>query len=171
MKKIYAVTHGRKLLGINPRLDPAGEVEIAALASRVPTSESMVDIVVGTGARFVHTFDILARAKSLKIALAGVQVKYSPILGSADSGKKAETGWDVILADGTEVKAGGYLGLIDAPGIDLWKFLEEGISDGTLLITGREFIGALVGSADNAKSAAVYEITINDKEFKVAEIK
>ncbi len=157
MKTIFAVTHGSKAEGPNPELTGAGVAEIRAAAAKLFNRE-VTCIIVGTGLRFIHTHTVI----NTVFDLGGLPVKYSPLLGSADSGKKAETGFDVLLADGTPIHDSGYIGLIGTPGVDLWAFLAGAIPDGSLLVTGREFIGSFLGGANNAKSATVYQITIDD---------
>lgn len=154
--KLYAITHGKKKEGADPELSPDGIREIEALNFE-PFSGKITGIVIGTGRRFHDTFMTIPESK---LPLSRLPVKRSSLLGNADSGKKSESGWDVILADGTEVKAANYIGPLDV-GIDLWPFLES-LSEGMLLVTGREFIGTLIKPADG-KSATLYEIDVESR--------
>jgi hypothetical protein len=129
---IYIATHGEKGQGANPGLTETGKAQIAAL----PIPDGITQVVVGTGRRFC---DILAAVKD---RVGNVPVKYSPLCGSADSGEKSETGFNVTLADGTSVEIGGYIGLIGTPGIDLVAWLGS-LPDNTLLCAGREFLGGI----------------------------
>ncbi|MFA6050781.1 MAG: hypothetical protein WC761_06355 [Candidatus Paceibacterota bacterium] len=152
--KLWAITHGQKHEGVNPSLTQAG-IEQIANASRKLIDYTVTGVVIGTGKRFIDTHAVYRDTLGEK----KVPIKYSPFLGSADSGKKAETGFDVVLADGTPIHDSGYIGLIGTPGVDLWAVLEGTMKDGTLLVTGREFIGAFMpNGANDAKSATVYEI-------------
>ncbi len=148
---IYAVTHGKKAEGPNPGLTPEGYEAIKNLAGKLllATQGAVVNIIVGTGRRFLDVF----RALGLKELTSNV--KYCFLLGSADSGVKTETGWDVIGADGTVFEAKFVVGLIGTPGINLWEYVRA-LPDGAILCTGREFIGAL-GEKD-AESAVIYRI-------------
>jgi hypothetical protein len=159
--KIFAITHGEKQDGGNPSLTFKGIQQIDNLVDKVlnlhPTS-----VIIGTGRRFIETYYAISGTVP---NLSFDQVKACPLLGSADSGKKAESGWDVMLADGTEIRAGNYVGLVELQNaIDWFGVLDLMAQEDTLLVTGREFIGALMGSADQAKSATVYTI---DTETKV----
>lgn len=168
-KKIIAVTHGKKTGGANPQLDEKGQLDILVLAEKLPINE-ITGVIVGTGVRFAHTFSCLCDHKSIREKLLSFTPQFCPLLGSADSGTIGESGgFDVILADGRQVKAGGYLGLSEAAGINLWAFLWS-LPDGTLLVTGRELIIAL-GTKD-AKSATIYEIEVGHdaSEQSVTEI-
>ncbi len=148
--KIFAVTHAEKELGINPKLTDKGMNDIISLISKLPCV--VRSVIVGTGTRFLNIFRAIEHADALCMLKS---VKYSPLLGSADSGKKTETGMEVYLADGTLVPLGHYIGLIGTPGIDLWKWLKS-LEDNTLLCTGREFIGAL--GVKDAQMAQLYVI-------------
>ncbi|MDB5204653.1 MAG: hypothetical protein JWP09_681 [Candidatus Taylorbacteria bacterium] len=162
MKTIWAVTHGKKAAGTNPVLNETGVNEILQLAKKL-SMDSIKQIIIGTGARFIHTYKILLAQDAGNGNLQNIDPKYSPLLGSADSGDRGETGWNVLLTDGTAVPLGNYIGLNGTPGIDLWKFLRERVEDGALLVTGRELIGTLMGSVDAGKSATAYQITIGDE--------
>lgn len=162
MKIIWAVTHGKKAQGTNPGLNETGINEILQLATKLPVS-LIRQIIIGTGTRFIHTYKLLLAQDAGSGNLQNIKPTYSPLLGSADSGDKSETGWGVLLTDGTKVPLGNYIGLNGTPGIDLWEFLRKGVADDTLLVTGREFIGTLLKSVDAGKSATAYKITIGDE--------
>jgi len=144
--KFFAITHADKFPGINPGLTDKGKAEIVALTGKLPT-EGVENVIIGTGKRFMDIFKALTGAQ---FNVGVKSVKVSPLLGSADSGKKTE----VFLADGTLIDIGNYIGLIGTPGVDLWAWLKS-LKEGTLLCTGREFIGALI---KDAKAATVYII-------------
>lgn len=126
---VYIITHGEKDKGVNPRLTEAGKTAITNLS--VPNG--ITQVIVGTGRRFADVFT------NIKDRVGNVPVKYSPLCGSADSGEKSETGFEVILADGTIVNVSDYLGLVGTPGVDLVAWLES-LPNGTLLCAGREFL-------------------------------
>ena len=155
MKRIVAITHSDKASGANPGLTEKGKLQIGVTAGRIPAGLNRV--IMGTGKRFG---DIWTTIKVLMHLMDIVSVRYSPLLGSADSGTKTETGFDVILADETVVPIGEYQGIIGTPGIDLWAWLAS-LEDNTLLCTGREFIGAL--GVKDAKAGAVYTIDVETK--------
>jgi hypothetical protein len=155
--KILAITHAEKEAGVNPGLTETGKENIVAGAQKLLTKK-LTHIIVGTGKRFNDVFNGVLSVIWGKLPCGPIEdVKYSPLLGSADSGTKTETGMDVFLADGTLVKIGDYIGLIGTPGINLVTWLES-LPEGTLLCTGREFIGAL--GVKDAQMATVYEIEI-----------
>ena len=149
--KLFAITHAEKNSGTNPSLTEKGKADIKTVAERLPWSE-IRDVVVGTGVRFNNILEMI-------IVLLGNpnfdSVRYSPLVGSADSGKKSETGFEVILADGSLVGIGDYIGLAGTPGVDLWVWMKS-LSPNTLLCTGREFVGAL--GVKDAQMAQVYVI-------------
>ncbi len=155
--KIFAVTHGKKHPGSNPALTKEGREEVHAAAKKIKP-EVITGFMCGTGLRFQNTWLAVVDA----LDLSHLDLRHSPLLGSADSGIKAESGshgWDIHLADGRTIKDTNYVGLIGTPGVDLWKFLEGNVTSCTMLCTGREFIGALIeGGADAAKSGTLYEI-------------
>jgi hypothetical protein len=152
--KIIAITHAEKEAGVNPGLTEIGKVNIMEAAKKLP-SKSITNVIIGTGKRFSDVFNCVANVIWDNLPRESISVKYSPLLGSADSGTKTETGWDVFLADGTLVKVGNYIGIIGTPGIDLWTWLDS-LPEGTLLCTGREFIGAL--GVKDAQAGTIYEI-------------
>lgn len=131
MKNIHIVTHGAKCPGEDPRLTLEGlqEVNLIVLPSGIS------QIICGTGRRFEDTLNSL-------VGVHGIPVKYSPLCGSADSGERAETGFQVILASGTKVPVGDYIGLIGTPGVDLKTWIQS-LPENTLLVAGRELTGAL----------------------------
>ena len=140
----YIATHGDKEKGMNPGLTEIGKTQIANLS--IPDGIKMV--VVGTGKRFVDMLSVLRNR------LGDIPIKFSPLCGSADSGKKTETGFDVILADGeTLVPIGDYIGLIGTPGLDLKTWVNS-LPDGTLLLAGRELTGAL--GCENGEMGKLY---------------
>jgi len=149
---VIAVLHAEKGEKANPGLTDAGKATIGAI--QLPAG--ITSIVSGTGIRFLDTRDAL-----LAQLRADIPQRFSPLLGSADSGAQAETGFEVVLADGKTVcPIGGYIGLIGTPGIDMWAFLQS-LPAGTLLCTGRELLMAL-GYKD-AKSGKMYCIDIVNK--------
>lgn len=152
--KIIAITHAEKEAGVNPGLTEIGKVNIMEAAKKL-SSNNITNIIVGTGKRFSDVFNCVANVIWDNLPRESISVKYSPLLGSADSGTKTETGFDVFLADGTLVKIGNYIGLIGTPGIDLGAWLSS-LPEGTLLCTGREFIGAL--GVKDAQAGTIYEI-------------
>jgi hypothetical protein len=129
----YIITHGDKEKGPDPELHILGIAQVAGLT--VP--EDVTNVIVGTGRRFIQTWDTVKKSKTLNVA-----VRYSPLCGSADSGEKSETSFMVTLADGTSVGIGDYVGLIGTPGVDLKSWLDS-LPEGTLLVAGREFLGAI----------------------------
>ncbi len=152
--KLRAITHGQKKEGVNPGLTEDGKTNIRLVGGKL-VEYSVTGVVIGTGTRFLDTYNAIKEA----VDLERFKPKYSPFLGSADSGTKAETGFNVLLADGTPIHDSGYIGLIGTPGVDLWAMIEGTMENGNLLVTGREFIGAFMpGGANDAKSAALYEI-------------
>jgi hypothetical protein len=164
VKKIFAITHAEKEAGVNPGLTEAGKANIVAVAQKLLTKK-LAHIIVGTGKRFNDVFNGVLSVIWGKLRCGPIEdVKYSPLLGSADSGVKTETGFDVYLADGTLVKIGDYIGLIGTPGIDLWKWLDS-LPEGTLLCTGREFITAL--GMKNAEAGQLYQIETGDTTVTV----
>jgi len=162
--KIFAITHAEKEAGSNPGLTENGLKDILTRAKELPRDE-LKNMVVGTGKRFCEvSFAVRQRLTTLSGHNSIESVKYSPLLGSADSGKKTETGFEAILADGTNVPIGDYIGLIGTPGIDLWAWLKS-LSEGTLLCTGREFIGAL--GVKNAEAGQIYVIDTDLKSVSI----
>ena len=161
MKEIIAATHGEKSEGANPGLTAKGYADVKDLIGKVllATGGVIENVFVGTGLRFFDVYD------ALELEVFKVKVKYFFLLGSADSGVKTETGWDVFAANGRLIEASAIIGLIGTPGIDLWLWLES-IPEGSVLCTGREFIGAL--GVKDAKSAKVY--TINTVTRTVTEV-
>ncbi|MFA6446193.1 MAG: hypothetical protein WCW14_03015 [Candidatus Paceibacterota bacterium] len=160
MKRILAVTHAEKSSGVNPGLTTKGKEDIQALTAKLPRTKEIPCIIIGTGDRFWDVYVYLG------LAILHKPHKFSPLLGSADSGEKTETSFRVILANGMMVPVGKYIGLIGTPGIDLWAWLQS-LEDGTLLCTGREFIGAL--GVKNAEAGAIYEIDTETKTAKKME--
>jgi len=151
---IHAVTHGQKNSGPNPELTEAGKDEIASLKKHI--NEVKFDqIIVATGTRFLMTLESLGFSKT--------EAKFSPLLGSADSGEKAESGYKGLLADGTLVDIDDYIGIIGTPGVDLWVWLQS-LSGNVLLVTGREFMGGL--EVDDATPSTVYRINTASREIK-----
>lgn len=133
--RIYILTHGNKVPGPNPGITE--DAKKALSEAYIPPWVN--NIFVGTGLRFKET---LAAIMPKFGQGAIVSVNFSPLCGSADSGEKAETGFQVVLADGTIVPAGNYTGLVGTPGIDLGAWLRT-LPDKTLLVAGRELTGAL----------------------------
>ncbi len=163
--KIVAITHAEKNQGVNPGLTEKGKADICALAGKLPKG-GVKNIIIGTGTRFLDIFDSLCGAGGwVKLDSQSNFIRFSPLLGSADSGKKTETGFDVYLADGTLVPIGDYIGLIGTPGVDLWAWLKSIQTDGTLLCTGREFIGSL--GVKDAQMARVYVIDTDTQTVTV----
>jgi hypothetical protein len=162
MKRIFAITHAEKKEGVNPGLTDKGMDDLIALIPKLPCN--IRNVIIGTGKRFHDIFRAIAHSEQLCIIWS---VKFSPLLGSADSGTETETGMDVYLADGTLVKIGDYIGLIGTPGVDPWKWLNS-LQDNTLLCTGREFIGAL--GVKDAKMATIYVIDVDASTLTVTEV-
>jgi len=153
---IIAVTHGKKMAGPDPRLDPDGIEQIRILQGRVGFPDEFLVVMIGTGRRFMDT------AVALDFNPGSSHLRCS-LLGTADSGEKnLRGGMDVLLADGTPVSfPQDYIGLVGTPGIDLWAWLASLSADRSyLLVAGREFIGALLGNVNLAKSATAYEIDV-----------
>jgi hypothetical protein len=152
--KFLAMTHAEKHPGVNPNLTAKGKNDIALLADKLPSS--VIGVIVGTGARFCDMLDVIKENPRL----AQIKdIKFSPLLGSADSGKKTETGFDVFLANGRLIKIGDYIGLIGTPGVDLWMWLMSFKDGPIILCTGREFIGAL--GYENSQTGQLFEIDTN----------
>ncbi|MDO8183788.1 MAG: hypothetical protein Q7T49_02280 [bacterium] len=138
------MTHGEKESGPNPSLTPVAKVKMGS----VTLPQGITNVVVGTGTRFLETY------QELKCQLLGVPVKFSPLCGSADNGEKSETGVTVFLADGTPVNLSDYLVLIITAGVDLKVWINS-LQDQTLLVVGREFLGAI--GYKNAQSGHLYQ--------------
>ncbi len=151
---IYAVTHGQKGSGSNPQLTTIGMEEIVQLRKHIEKID-FDQIIVATGTRFLMTLESLGFSKD--------RVKFSPLLGSADSGEKSESGFKGLLADGTLVEIDNYIGLIGTPGINLWTWLQS-LKGETLLVTGREFMFGL--DVMDAVPSAVYRIDPLSQEIE-----
>lgn len=162
MSRITAVTHGPKEPGPNPPMTQEGKVAVSEAVNKalgeLPTTRH---IIIGTGNRFQEVATIVSACLAKTEAKVALEtIKFSPLIGNADSGKQGETGFEVMLPDGTIVPVGNYIGVVNTPGIDLWTFLGS-LPEGTILCTGREFIAAL--GVKEAKSAKVYAINPEDR--------
>ncbi|MBP9701420.1 MAG: hypothetical protein KBD47_00370 [Candidatus Pacebacteria bacterium] len=142
--KIHILTHGDKEAGVDPCLTQTGVRQIES----VTLPSTVFQIISGTGNRFQQSAEIVRRRLGHE-----KDTRFSPLCGSADSGEKAESGFQVILANGRVVPLGDYIGLIGTPGVNVNAFLNA-LPENTLLIAGRELLGAL-GYKD-ALSGVVY---------------
>lgn len=130
--RIFIVTHGAKKSGPNPPLSPAGKAQVSSL----PIPTGITSVIVGTGQRFADTY------RAIKDKVGDIPVKYSPLCGSADSGEKGESGFQVTLVDSTVVEPEDYIGLVGTAGVDLLIWLKS-LPDNTLLCAGREFLSGI----------------------------
>lgn len=146
----HLITHGDRGFGSNPKHSEMGIDQIKNL-----TLPEKIDlIVIGTGKRFQEIYQFI------QDKLSRIPVKYSPFCGSADG---LEADYRIILVDGTLLKDDEYLGMINVPAFDAWKFIAD-LPDNTLLCAGGELLIALGGKTINQKGQ-LYEL---DCEKKVA---
>jgi len=135
MKKIYLVTNGIGFNGYNAYMAEHGFEQIVRiredLIPRIIPHPTLVGI--GTGARFEDTYN------ALKPALNGIPIMYSPFIGGPEG---IDENGLVTLHRG-KVNAERYIGLVDNPGFDAWRFLNGCFPCDTLLCSGEELLLAL----------------------------
>ena len=148
IRKVFVITHPDKGTGANPRLTEAGMIQARSLYPKLPKDIS--GVIIGCGWRHFDT----ATALGLNFSVV------SPIVGLPDSLERKNGDRVVVLASGHEIPEANYRTMDLTP--STVAFVLD-IPDRTLLISGRPFMICL--GKDDAKSGAIYEITIDGSEI------
>ena len=150
---VYLITHGDRNFGPDPIQTQMGNGQINAMCIaivRIPVSM----VVVGTGKRFQEIYGLIGSFRG-HLWRQSTPLKCSPLCGSADG---LEPDGTVILTNGRLVEQENYIGIINNPAIDIWKFI-EGLPDNALLCAGGELMIAL-GFKDINEKGHLFEIDV-----------
>jgi len=146
MKWIYAVLHGEKECGPDPRLTVEGRQQVRRLMTLIP--EVPEEVISGTGRRHHETCEVLEFANATS----------TPLIGDPTSLEVIDGAKVIIFADGTSAPVKDDRSITDIALVA--RPFVAGLKDNTVLCTGRPFLLAL-GYAE-AKSGTAVRITVHD---------
>lgn len=145
MPMIFAITHGKRFSGFNPKHKEAGLKEIEDLVRKCPFLARAPVIVTGTGIRFVEIGEVL---KKVFPELREAPLKRDKICGGPQArDDPAQIGY---LTDGSCCSLEEYARATYVSVEDIWLFLET-LPDQTIICTGRQLIQALGVQSESAK--------------------
>jgi len=150
LKEIYVVTHGDKEIGPNPGMTEKGKRDVAKLKQNLPENPS--DIICGTGKRHIDVAE----------ALGLTPRNWTAVVGGPESLQKVKDEYVIMLANGEVLEQKAYTTLADTAPSTKAKIINA--TDQTVVCAGRPCM-IMLGVAD-AKSAAVYKITVAEGEIK-----
>lgn len=158
---IYAVTHGKREIGVNPSHTNEGTFQLLS-----PLMVGMVALIthygtklvlVGTGTRFEETY------LAFRPTIDHIHAKWSPFCGTEDSLIDRDGQSLVVTGAGRVILPSQYIGIPDHSAFHAWEFVKS-LPDFTLLFTGRQLLKAL--GVERARSCSIYEIFPNLKTIK-----
>ena len=149
-KVIFVVTHGDKFSGANPRMTPEGFKQVTDLRRLLPRNPSVV--LCGTGTRH---FDVVS---ALDLWTLSGNMRVTSVIGGPDSLEVVNGEKLVVLANGKLCSPAVYTTLEDSAAAAV--ALVASLPDNSVVCAGRPLMIML--SEKNAKSAAVYKITVTD---------
>ena len=144
--KMYLVTHGNRNFGCDPSLTDKGFEQIADIrVNLLPKIPAPPLVVIGVGRRFEETY------QGLNQSLRDIPMKWSPFSGSGDA---LEIDGRIALPGNISVTNDDYIGMVNNPGFDAWRFISS-LPEDTLLCSGEELMMALGFESDKGR---LYEI-------------
>lgn len=156
---LILVTHAQRSGEPNPSHTTKGLIDLTSLLGVMTVVRRYFGtkiVYVGFGRRLGETYRILAPA------LSELRVMHSHIFGTEGS-RSDFKGRNIYLSgDGEEVLEDEYLGLADIPDFDCWETIMSKLPNGSIIITGREFMRCF---GVKSKSCSIYEADVKNKKI------